>query len=38
MSANQAAGDSVKATAMHDKTPKMQQRRFSIAPMMEWTD
>src|SRR5665647_1549329 len=38
MSANQAAGDSVAVTAMREKTTKMQQRRFSIAPMMEWTD
>ena len=38
MCANQTAGDSVNATAMREKTSKMLQRRFSIAPMMEWTD
>src|SRR4249920_1930529 len=38
MSANQAAGDIAKATTIREKTTKMLQRRFCIAPMMEWTD
>jgi hypothetical protein len=38
MSANQAAGDGFKATATREKTTKMLQRRFNIAPMMEWAD
>lgn len=35
MSANQAAGDNVRAPAMREKTTKVQQRRFNIAPMMD---
>jgi len=38
MSANLTVGDSVKATATPEKTTKILQRRFNIAPMMEWTD
>jgi hypothetical protein len=35
MKANQTDGDSVKATALREKSTKMLQRRFNIAPMME---
>src|SRR5664279_5203229 len=38
MSANQTAGDSVTVTAMRENKTKILERRFAIAPMMEWTD
>ena len=38
MSGITTTDDSFKATAMREQTKKMQQRRFSIAAMMEWTD
>src|SRR6202158_1959989 len=38
MCANRTVGEGDQAPAIRERTTKMQQRRFNIAPMMEWTD
>jgi tRNA-dihydrouridine synthase A len=38
LSANQTPSGGIKTLGAQIETTKMQQRRFNIAPMMEWTD
>jgi tRNA-dihydrouridine synthase A len=38
LSTNQTASGGIKTLVAQIETTKMQQRRFCIAPMMEWTD